>query len=233
MSVALCIGNNYTHSQNELYGCENDATQWSVFFAKERNIRDVRVLMEATRAEIMGALHDMALNSDAYERVLVTYSGHGSTVPDTNRDEADGYDETICPVDFMTTGMITDDDLSEAFAQFACEIVFISDSCHSGSILDAPYMYENGIERPGEAACKWRGVTISGCRDAQTSADAYDSTRKPAGALTSTILEVLKSGERDVLRVVEATNAIMRQKGFDQVSQVGSSRSLKNVPFTI
>ena len=37
------------------------------------------------------------------------FSGHGSRVKDTDGDEADGWDETICPVDYDRAGMIVDD----------------------------------------------------------------------------------------------------------------------------
>lgn len=40
-------------------------------------------------------------------------AGHGGNVEDTNGDEADGMDETLCPVDVGESGHITDDEVFE------------------------------------------------------------------------------------------------------------------------
>ena len=44
-------------------------------------------------------------------RFALIYSGHGGRVRDTSGDEADGYDETLIPVDFRRAGQIVDDDI--------------------------------------------------------------------------------------------------------------------------
>ena len=63
------------------------------------------------------------------------YSGHGSQVIDVSGDEPDGKDETICPHDFATEGMILDDDLRKVFSSLPAGVHLdvILDSCHSGS----------------------------------------------------------------------------------------------------
>lgn len=46
------------------------------------------------------------------QRILMPFhpdSGHGGTQADTDGDEADGTDETICPIDYETNGQIVDD----------------------------------------------------------------------------------------------------------------------------
>ena len=40
-------------------------------------------------------------------------AGHGGSVEDTSGDEVDGMDETLCPVDYQESGMITDDEIFE------------------------------------------------------------------------------------------------------------------------
>jgi hypothetical protein len=59
-------------------------------------------------------------------------------------DEADGYDETICPVDYQQAGMISDDELHAILCRnlpAGCRLTAIFDCCHSGSALDLPFTY--------------------------------------------------------------------------------------------
>jgi hypothetical protein len=67
---------------------------------------------------------------------VITYSGHGSWQPDRSGDEPDRRDEVLCPVDYARAGMISDDDLYRVFTSGHrwARVVFISDSCHSGSV---------------------------------------------------------------------------------------------------
>lgn len=43
--------------------------------------------------------------------LFVGRPGHGGSVEDINGDEADGMEETLCPVDYQTAGQITDDEI--------------------------------------------------------------------------------------------------------------------------
>jgi hypothetical protein len=65
--------------------------------------------------------------------LLLSYSGHGGQVPDTNSDESDGLDETWCLYD----GEFLDDELYAAFGKFkeGVRIAVFSDSCHSGTMI--------------------------------------------------------------------------------------------------
>lgn len=72
-------------------------------------------------------------------------TGHGGRVKDEDGDEEDGYDETIIPVDFSTTGQITDDVI---FAELVgrmpqgSTLMTLMDCCHSGTVLDLPYTFK-------------------------------------------------------------------------------------------
>ena len=63
------------------------------------------------------------------------YSGHGSQVADVSGDELDGKDETICPHDYATAGMIKDDDFRSLLTGLPAGVNLdvILDSCHSGT----------------------------------------------------------------------------------------------------
>jgi Caspase domain len=56
----------------------------------------------------------------------------------------DGFDEALVPLDFKDVGMILDDDLFENIIQKlpkGVHLVCLMDCCHSGSILDLPYIF--------------------------------------------------------------------------------------------
>lgn len=72
------------------------------------------------------------------------FSGHGLRQPDFYEDELDGFDETICPVDFKTEGMILDNEINDSIVRplkKGVTLHAIIDACHSGTILDLPYVY--------------------------------------------------------------------------------------------
>jgi hypothetical protein len=89
---------------------------------------------------------------------VITYSGHGTWVPDLDGDEADRRDEAICPVDLWDTGVVTDDRLYEIFSEraYGAKLIFISDSCHSGSVnrMAGPLLY-HVVDRKATADGEW------------------------------------------------------------------------------
>jgi hypothetical protein len=92
----------------------------------------------ATRKAIMDGLGWLLAGAAKGDVLVFYYSGHGSYVADLppDKDELDGKDETICPHDFESAGMIKDDDFKKLFAALknkAVNLEVIFDSCHSGS----------------------------------------------------------------------------------------------------
>jgi hypothetical protein len=88
---------------------------------------------EATAGSVLGALTGLAGALTTEDTLLVTFSGHGSRVPDLGGDEgADGRDDTWCLFDRQ----LLDDELAACWASFAAgvRIVVVSDSCHSGTM---------------------------------------------------------------------------------------------------
>lgn len=75
----------------------------------------------------------------------VILPGHGGRLPDDNNDEEDGYDETLIPVDYKTSGQIRDDVVfSELVGRMpeGSVLTCLMDCCHSGSVLDLPYTFK-------------------------------------------------------------------------------------------
>lgn len=125
----------------DLRGCVNDVRDMAHtlnalgIVAAEPTAMRILTDERATRAAILEGF-EWLLNGAARGDVLIFhYSGHGSQVIDVSGDEADTRDETICPHDFATAGMITDDDFRVRLKGLAAGVnldVFL-DSCHSGT----------------------------------------------------------------------------------------------------
>lgn len=126
----------------DLRGCVNDVRDaWDTFVNVLQIAppipRYARVLTDgrATRDNITTGLRWLLTPMAGVDRLVFYYSGHGSWVVDTDQDEPDGRDETICPHDFATAGMIIDDEFRKLFSTLkpgiTLEVIF--DSCHSGS----------------------------------------------------------------------------------------------------
>jgi metacaspase-1 len=232
MKFALCIGiNDYPGTDCDLHGCVNDANDWADEL-KERDF-DVRMLLdsEATGAAIRAALHELLEGAGPGDTVFVTYSGHGTWVPDRDGDEADHRDEALCPYDIAANGPLVDDELFELFSdrRRGVRVVMASDSCHSGSVARYAPPAGTGSRRirylpPGvflseEAAAAARRIPrayrgrprhaallLAGCQDAEYS---YDGTfnGRPNGAFTYAALSTLRqlpagAGYRDWMRAI-------------------------------
>ncbi|MCC6781069.1 MAG: trypsin-like serine protease [Hyphomicrobiales bacterium] len=117
---------------------------------------------KATRAEILRAFDEWLIGeSRPGARVFFYMSGHGSQVPDLNRDEPDGLDETIVPYDVkiearngrtVVLNQIIDDEIESRLKRISDrKITVVIDSCHSGSNTRGRDTYA-GVP-PGQMKC--------------------------------------------------------------------------------
>lgn len=217
---ALLIGINYFGSASELSGCINDIKNMKVVLTEmgytefivlhdgnEEEYPEFGSVKKPTRVNIMAALQDIVAKSSDGDYIYWHYSGHGTQLRDvsgggTKTDEKDGMDEAICPVDYVDSGnsaedsgFIRDDWLRATLCGHGKKIKVraFMDCCHSGSICDLPYMY-NYYNRCYTESKPLSGdfITISGCKDNQTSADSQDDAGLPSGAMTWALLKSLK-----------------------------------------
>ena len=134
---ALCIGiNDYPGTENDLSGCVNDAIDWAAELGK-RGFEVAKMLdKKATYAAMTKAIDGLIKGAKKGDTLIITYSGHGTWVPDSSGDEPDGRDEGLCPYDIGKAGPLLDDDIRVLFDKRSAgvRIVLISDSCHSGSV---------------------------------------------------------------------------------------------------
>jgi len=154
---ALCIGTNYAGTVSQLVGCENDVRDWSDAL-EARGFDEVVTLLGnmATRERMLATMTAVVQETGPDDLAVLTWSGHGSWQVDRSGDEPDRRDEVICPVDYSRSGMISDDDLYQVFTSGHrwARVVFISDSCHSGSVnrLAGPLTSYTAGERPPRLA---------------------------------------------------------------------------------
>lgn len=138
---ALCIGiNNYPGTHMDLAGCVNDAQDWAAELER-RGFKVAKLIdAKATRAAMVDGFRRVIGGAVSGDLVVITFSGHGTYVPDASGDEVDGLDEALCPHDIQTGGgPLVDDDIQVLFAarQPGVRLVLISDSCHSGTVTRA------------------------------------------------------------------------------------------------
>mmetsp|Transcript_19247 Transcript_19247/g.33802 ORF Transcript_19247/g.33802 Transcript_19247/m.33802 type:complete len:164 (+) Transcript_19247:715-1206(+) len=101
--------------------------------------------IEPNYENIIDAYKAVVSQSEDGDAIFLHYSGHGTKLRDDNNEEADGYDEALCPRDFQSSGMIRDDDLYEILVKELRDGVHMTslmDCCHSGSIMDLPYIFK-------------------------------------------------------------------------------------------
>lgn len=136
IDAALCIGINAYGHGSDLAGCVNDALDWSGVLRSRGAQVHTLTDSQATGVALMSYMQELASSLRRGQTGVITYSGHGTWVPDTDGDEADRRDEAICPVDVFDNGVITDDQLFEVFAARArgARLILISDSCSSGTL---------------------------------------------------------------------------------------------------
>lgn len=243
---ALLFGLNYAHEPTAtLNGCVNDVTNMASYLRTELGIPCECVTDDVDRVGtsaqgIVRKLYELAIAShtEALEFVWIHYSGHGSYVRDTSGDEKDRQDEALVPSDFKTAGLILDDVLQSLFRHFnpKTRVVCVFDCCHSGTIGDVKYCWETPSKVTIEnIACRVKAkvMTISGCTDQQTSADAYNvlGDNKFVGALTSCFLMALKENpatKQNVFALIDLVRQKLIARRFSQYPKLCTTYNIVN-----
>jgi metacaspase-1 len=135
--LTLNIGVNFIDakhygSDGALKGCVNDAKAMN-HLALGQGFKGQMLLNEsATRENVIRSINQAAASLQSGDIFFISYSGHGSRVPDINRDEDDGMDESWCLYD----AQLMDDELNVFWSRFKAgvRVLVVSDSCHSGTI---------------------------------------------------------------------------------------------------
>jgi hypothetical protein len=122
----------YAGWDGKLAACEFDAKDMQTLADKRGYKSTLLLTKDATSARVIEAISAAARELKAGDQLLLTYSGHGGQLPDTNGDEPDGLDETWALFDRQ----LVDDELYALWSKFrkGVSILMLSDSCHSGTV---------------------------------------------------------------------------------------------------
>ncbi|CAN8303791.1 unnamed protein product [Cochlearia groenlandica] len=240
---AVICGISYRFSRHELKGCINDAKCMRHLLINKFNFSPESILMLTeeetdpyripTKQNMRMALYWLVQGCTAGDSLVFHYSGHGSRQRNYNGDEVDGYDETLCPLDFETQGMIVDDEINATIVRplpHGVKLHAIIDACHSGTVLDLPFLCRMG--RTGQYVWEdhrpmsglWKGtaggevISISGCDDHQTSADTSALSKiTSTGAMTFCFIEAIERSPQGATygSILNAMRNTIRNAGND------------------
>nr|XP_043615114.1 metacaspase-1-like [Erigeron canadensis] len=217
---AVICGISYKRTKHELKGCINDAKCMKYLLTNKFKFPESSILMLTeeetdryripTKHNIRMAMYWLVKDCQPGDSLVFHFSGHGSQQRNYNGDEIDGYDETLCPLDFETQGMIVDDEINATMVKplpHGVKLHAIIDACHSGTMLDLPFLCR--MERSGRYVWEdhspqsgiWKGtnggevISFSGCDDDQSSADTSSLSKVTStGAMTFSFIQAIERG---------------------------------------
>jgi len=234
---ALLIGCNYIGTQYELNGCINDVENIQNKLKNQYGFNNILIMSDntsnkPTKANILNEIKNLLSNANSGDKLFLLFSGHGTTIKDTNSDEKDGLDEMFVPLDFNG---ISDDEIKifinnnlkkdvTLFALFDC--------CHSGTILDLRYQYfdsenyDNSTENTKETETIGDVIMISGCKDNQTSEDAYINSMYQ-GAMTWSFLDAVnKNPNLSWKDLITTMRSSLKTSKYQQIPQLSSGKKI-------
>ncbi|KAA8536458.1 hypothetical protein F0562_028936 [Nyssa sinensis] len=199
---AILCGVSYKKYSFKLDGTITDVNNMKSLLVEEANHPD----LIPTKTNMQKALKWLVDGCQSGDSLVFYFSGHGLRQPDFSNDELDGFDETLCPVDFKTAGMILDNDINTTIVKplkRGVTLHAIIDSCHSGTILDLEHVYNikdsawvdnkppSGVDKSTSGGL---AISISACADNQMAADTSAFTGKEmAGAMTCILIQAIQA----------------------------------------
>lgn len=185
---------------------------------------------------MLDAMRWLVSGAQTHDSLFFHYSGHGGQTPDLDGDEVDGYDEVIFPVDFQKRGHIVDDEMHDIMVKplpIGCRLTAVFDSCHSGTVLDLPYIYSSRGRLSGDVtrtalaskATPADVISWSGCKDGQTSSDTFQGG-VAVGAMSYAFIKSLTHNPRQSYQgLLQSVRAILHPQ-YSQKPQLGSSHRI-------
>jgi exonuclease VII large subunit len=230
---AYLFGLNYPGTENELRGCVPDVKLMSSILKGKfgYNPDDVHVYTDAEligEKDILDYLSEGIVGLESGDFLFFHYSGHGTQVRDRDGDEPDGLDEAI----YTRHGVVSDDEIAKVVGSIPAgvTVVMIFDCCNSGTICDLPYRFISQTYNLKESSKPFLAdiITVVGCRDNQTSADAYIAERKGNyGALTSTLVKLIETQKTNNMNwktLCTQLQTILKRGGYTQIPQLSSNK---------
>ena len=207
---ALLVGINYRGAPYQLEGCINDVTNMRNYLQTKRGFSNVVMLtddttVKPTKQNILSEFTKLLKNAVIGDTIFFGFSGHGTETIDLDRDETDGIDEVLVPIDATSIKTcIVDDELRKIInlnLKPGVNLYALLDCCFSGTAFDLKYNYlQNPNPYVGETPSQV--YMISGCSDNQTSIEGIVNG-KPAGAMTTAFIECTKSGSLTLKELID------------------------------
>lgn len=166
--TSIHIGVNHPASTSECPLSLSEANAWKMAeLAYQAGYGAIHVLRgaDATRKAVGGLLAAAAEALEPGHTLFVSFSGHGSHVPDADGDERDRWDETWC----LHDADLVDDELAAVWRRAApgTRVLVVADSCFGGGmgrygddVLAAYPGLSSALDPPVYRSAEpvWRGV---------------------------------------------------------------------------
>lgn len=173
----------------ECPGCDRDVARMAAA-CHDRGFDGVTALANRfadhpfIRPAFEGALG--ALDPD--DLLVLFNSGHGGQREDVDGDEVDGLDETLC----WWSGEVADDTIREYLERITCRVLFIADTCHSGT-SSRGRRGPVALSERATRGCRGSVLHFGGCAD-----NRYSYGEDEGGWFTMALLEGLSSSRRPI-----------------------------------
>jgi len=238
--TAVLVGINYIGTPNQLNGCINDTIVVSSMLKtnygyKTENMSFMtdRTSIKPTGMNIRNAFTDLLQNAISGDSLFLFYSGHGTQKANNNNlNPSDKIDECIYPLDGDIITDVTFKKIINANMKTGVNLVAVFDSCFSGTVMNLKYNYLSSDYNNTLFVDSYESVTagevvcISGCKDNQTSEDAYINGVY-GGALTWAMSSTISSNASlSWAELVDGMRAILSTNTFTQLPQLSSSNQM-------
>jgi hypothetical protein len=188
-----------------------------------------------TYENIIRELNDIA-SSDSDE-IWIQYSGHGTQFQ--NKTDKLLMDDVIVPIDFYKN-YIFDYDIYKILLKIRGRAILIFDCCHSGSIANLPCTFtvnnENIITTNNNNTMTNPNIyLISGCKDNQTSTDAFNKElSQEVGVFSNAFNECLRDSNHhiDIMTLYKNICKNIIKNGYSQRPVLSCSTNTPNYVFS-
>lgn len=111
---------------------ENDANYYHSLASSKGYVAELLRSQEAKADDFINRLKSYALDMIEGDRLFISYSGHGTRVPDLDGDEESGKDQAMVFYDRL----LIDDELKKCWSRFnsGVKIFMLTDSCYNGTV---------------------------------------------------------------------------------------------------
>lgn len=223
---ALCIGFSYSGTDYPLRGTVNDANNMSILFKTmgydTTTYTDEKNQMNSRLVNLVDRLTNFIQNLKNYSEAIITFSTHGSLIPDTDNDEmvlinGKRYDEGIVcrGPNKSQFEILVDDDftrllINQLNKKIGIKLFLIIDCCHSGTVVDLKYRYSNGtydIIGSKMIDPKNKIMMLSACLDHQYSYETLINGRIQ-GVLSYVVINALNQLKKKPISITNLYNMI-------------------------